>query len=353
MNDSGHVLSGARVAALWRPDAATPAKPSKSARIAPIFDALADVGVEAEAVLFHEDVADDVLVRLLSFDGVLVWVDPISGTDIRAVLDALLRAVAARGPWVSAHPDTIMKMGTKEVLYRTRTLGWGADTRLYSSEDEYRTGFPDSLGAGQARVLKQNRGNGGIGVWKVTPLDRDATMVRVQHAAPRDDVTEDLPLTEFMDRCSLYFAGAGKLIDQPFTARLTEGMIRAYFVEREVVGFARQQPASGADDPNAPDPDRVLGLPAAKTMYSADEPQFSSLRSQLQDEWLPGLQRLVDVSDEELPVLWDADFLFGQPTEDGHDSYMLCEINVSAVLPFPPEVPAKLAAAVKRRCDHA
>ena len=34
----------------------------------------------------------------------------------RAVLDPLLRDVAARGPWVSAHPDVILKMGVKEVL---------------------------------------------------------------------------------------------------------------------------------------------------------------------------------------------------------------------------------------------
>jgi len=303
-------------------------------------------------VLFREDIADDVQERLASFDGVLVWVDPISGTDDRSVLDRLLREVVSRGAWVSAHPDTILKMGTKEVLYRTRMLGWGADTRLYATEDEYRTGFPDSLAAGEPRVLKQNRGNGGIGVWKVSPLDPSARMVRVQHAAPRDDVTEDLTLAEFMDRCSPYFGGGGKLVDQAFAARLAEGMIRAYFVEREVVGFATQQPASPANDPDAPKADRVLGMPSAKTMYPADESKFAQLRAQLEGGWLPGLQHLVNLSDRELPILWDADFLYGPRTETGEDTYMLCEINVSSVIPFPPEVPTKLAVAVKRRCNY-
>ena len=77
-------------------------------------------------------------------------------------------------------------------------------------------------------MLKQNRGNGGIGVWKVTPLGRDAERVRVQHAAPRDDMTEDVALVEFMDRWSSYLDGPGKLVDQPFAPRLSEGMIRAY-----------------------------------------------------------------------------------------------------------------------------
>jgi hypothetical protein len=64
-----------------------------------------------------------------SLDGVLVWVDPIHQGKTRAVLDPRLREIAARGPWVSAHPDVILKMGVKEVLYRTRHLGWAA-TRI-------------------------------------------------------------------------------------------------------------------------------------------------------------------------------------------------------------------------------
>ena len=54
----------------------------------------------------------------------LVWVNPIHEGRGRANLDALLREVAMRGTWVSAHPDVILKMGTKEVLYRTRTMPW-------------------------------------------------------------------------------------------------------------------------------------------------------------------------------------------------------------------------------------
>jgi hypothetical protein len=40
----------------------------------------------------------------------------------------MLRDLAARGVWVSAHPDVILKMGVEDVLYRTRHLGWGTDT---------------------------------------------------------------------------------------------------------------------------------------------------------------------------------------------------------------------------------
>jgi hypothetical protein len=341
-----------RVAALWRGDPSTAVTATRNyQRLEPILTAMTEVGIAVEPVLYSELAADALAAHLCRFDAVLVWVDPISGEGDRVALDVLLRDLAARGPWVSAHPDTIVKMGTKEVLYRTRELGWGADTRLYATVEEFRSEFEDSLSEGRPRVLKQNRGNGGIGVWKVALLDRTG-LVRVQHAAPRDDVTEDMPLDEFMNRCTPYFANDGRLIDQPFAFRLSEGMIRAYLVERDVVGFARQEPANRAVDPAAPDRDRVLGMPSAKTMYPADQTEFRELRARLEHDWVPGLRRLADIHDAELPVLWDADFLYGPPGDHGDDTYMLCEINVSSVIPYPDAAPSKVAQAVKRRCEQ-
>ena len=118
-----------------------------------------------------------------TLDGVLVWVNPIHEGHNRANLDALLRDVAARGIWVSAHPDVILKMGTKEVLHRTRTMSWGCDTDLYRTAEEMRVKLPARLAAGP-RVIKRNRGNGGQGVWKVEMLanPRNQPMVRVLDA---------------------------------------------------------------------------------------------------------------------------------------------------------------------------
>src|SRR5262249_7203246 len=148
----------------------------------------------------------------------------------RGALDTLLRDVAARGPWVSAHPDVILKMGVKEVLYRTRHLGWGTDTHLYRTAAEFGASFPFRLQSSGPRVLKQNRGNGGQGVWKVELVsDRagGASIVRVLHAQ-RGSVPEDLRLQEFLARCEPYFASGGCIVDQPFQPRLPDGMIRCY-----------------------------------------------------------------------------------------------------------------------------
>lgn len=66
--------------------------------------------------------------------------------------------------FVSAHPDVIAKVATKEVLVTTRDLGWGTDTHLYRSAAELRAQLPVRLGALGPLVLKQQRRMGGNGV---------------------------------------------------------------------------------------------------------------------------------------------------------------------------------------------
>lgn len=319
-----------------------------------MLDALSAIGAAAEAIEYSDETAQEVEARLRGMDAVLVWVDPLSGSEDRTVLDEVLRQVAAAGVLVSAHPDVILKMGTKDVLFDTRSLGWGTETDVYRTVEEFHGRFPRAL-AGGPRVLKQYRGNGGIGVWKVelagAPAGHhakgpdeatSATRVRVQHAKVRDDSVEHVALGAFMQRCATYFAAGGRLIDQPFQPRIVDGMIRCYVVRDVVVGFARQYPPELSAD-GAAISGNAFGLDSAKTMHPSNEPMFQMLRHNLENEWLPGLQRLVGIETDALPVLWDADFLFGPRNAAGEDTYVLCEINASSVLPFPPDAPGELA----------
>jgi hypothetical protein len=120
-----------KMAILWRGDleARRNATPANN-RFHRIFEELEAVGITAEPAVYDEAFAEEVRDQLLGADGVLVWVDPIHQGKTREALDPLLRDVSSRGPWVSAHPDVILKMGVKEVLYRTKHLGWGTDTHL-------------------------------------------------------------------------------------------------------------------------------------------------------------------------------------------------------------------------------
>jgi hypothetical protein len=337
-----------KVALLWAGDSATRQTVKlEETRLSRVADALGQVGIAAEAAVYADEVVDEVRAQLLRLDGVLVWVDPIVQGRDRSVLDGMLEQVVDAGILVSARPDVILKMGTKEVLYRTRQMSWGCDTRLYPSLNALREELPRCLAEGKPRVLKQYRGNGGNGVWKVERVS-DAR-VRVRHAL-RGSVEEEVQLEEFFARCESYFAGNGRMIDQPYQARLPDGMIRCYLVRDRVAGFGEQLinalfPApSGAAPTDAPQPGPRLYYPPTRA-------DFQLLKTKMETEWVPELCRRLAIDVDSLPVIWDADFLYGPKTATAEDTYVLCEMNVSAVYPFPNEALAPLADETFRRLE--
>ena len=331
-----------RVAILWRGDeAARRSAKLETSRFKAVFAALAAAGVDAEPVVYEDDVRDTVHEQLATLDGVLVWVNPIHEGHSRAHLDALLREIAARGVWVSAHPDVILKMGTKEVLHRTRTMSWGCDTVLYRTAEAMRAELPARLAAGP-RVIKRNRGNGGQGVWKVETLASQGNppMVRVLDATKA--APEELALEEFFERCVGYFEDGG-VIDQPFQARLSEGVVRCYMAGDRCAGFGHQKVKALVEAPAA----RAAAGPRLYT--SKDDPRFQRLRRLMEEEWTPQLTSLLDIPQRDLPMIWDADFMLGELAADGSDSYVLGEINVSSVFPMPDEASVEIARRVADR----
>jgi hypothetical protein len=315
-----------RVGLLWRREWDPPS--ADPPRLAGVFAAFADIGVAAEAVVYSDDAVDAVREQLLALDGVLVWANPIEQGLDRSLLDPLLREVANEGVFVSAHPDVILCMGTKEVLVATRELSWSADNRIHRSLGELRKRLESLDGP---LVFKQHRGIGGGGVWKVEPT-KEGELV-VQHAAG-GAAPERLPLDGFLAICEPYFAGAGLMVEQPYQTRLPEGLIRAYHSHDKVVGWTHQYP-------------RGLLLPglepagSGKAWDKPDDPRYASLRERLESEWVPEMQRTLDLTTERLPVIWDADFLYGE----GEDEWVLCEINVSSTFAFPEFAMPRVASA--------
>jgi hypothetical protein len=334
-----------KVAILWRGDAeARQSATPQNNRFYRIFEELAAVGIHAEPAVYDEAFADEVREQLLKADGVLVWVDPIHQGKTRAALDALLRDVASLGPWVSAHPDVILKMGVKEVLYRTKHLGWGSDTHVYRTADDFGAAFPRRLQSSGPRVIKQNRGNGGQGVWKVEQIPTRTgavDTVRVLHAQ-RGSIPQKLPLLEFMASCEPYFAWGGCIIDQPFQPRLPDGMIRCYMGTDKVVGFGHQL-IKALIPPPSEGPDLPAAQPGPRIMHGPDAEPFQALRAKMETEWTPQMMGVLGIDRRSLPIIWDADFLYGPQTASGEDSYVLCEINVSSCFAIPDQAPAAIA----------
>jgi hypothetical protein len=344
-----------RVAVLWRGDReARRTATSRNNRFHRVFEELAALGVQAEPAVYADDMVDEVREQLLSVHGVLVWVDPIHDGQTRTVLDAMLRDVASRGAWVSAHPDVILKMGVKEVLHRTRHLGWGTDTHLYRTAAALRDELPSRLRSTGPRVLKRNRGNGGQGVWKIEQISRpagEAALVRVLHAR-RGSVPETLTLEEFLTRCEESITQDGCLVDQPFLPRLPDGMIRCYMAADKVVGFGHQL-IKALIPPPPEGPDSEAAQPGPRIMHGANAEPFQALRARMEVEWTPQMMDVLGIAAASLPVIWDADFLYGPPTVSGEDTYVLCEINVSSVFAIPEQAPAAIARLAVSRLQHA
>ena len=323
------------------------ADPAES-RFAALFDALAAAGVAAEPAVYHDDFADEVAAQLRRLKLVLVWCNPIEDGRRRDRLDALLREVAAAGVSVSAHPDTVLRLGTKDVLVETRDLPFGSDAHHIDSLAQLVAELPARLAQGP-RVLKQRRGHSGIGVWRIEQAADAPAVLKVQHAQ-RGAAPEWLDWPALLARLAPYFepAQGGAMIDQAWQPRLAEGMLRAYLVADRVVGFGVQ--AVNALCPARPG-EAAPPLPGPRLYHGPDLPAGQALKQQLESSWLPLLCQRLGLTRDQLPLLWDADFMPGEmPTGDGPpggpERHVLCEINVSSVSPFPPSAIAPLVAAV-------
>ena len=153
-----------------------------------------------------------------------------------------------------------------------------------------------------------------------------------------------------MVRCEPYFAFDGCIIDQPFQPRLPEGMIRCYMGVDKVVGFG-QQLIKALISPPADGPDSPAAQPGPRIMHPADAASFQALRAKMETEWTPQMMATLGIDAASLPIIWDADFLYGPRTASGEDSYVLCEINVSSVFAIPDQAPAAIARLTLKRLE--
>ncbi|MDB5872105.1 MAG: hypothetical protein JWQ07_1547 [Ramlibacter sp.] len=335
----------AQVALLYPGDRAMRdrSQPAES-RFAALFDAFAGAGIRAAPAVYHDDFADEVESQLRGVQLVMVWCNPIEGGRRRDRLDAMLRRVAASGVIVSAHPDAILALGTKDVLLAARGLPFGSDVHRIDSLAQLQSELPARLREG-ARVLKQYRGQSGNGVWRVELADAAQPRLRVRHAQ-RGSEEEIMDMAALALRLAPYFdsENGGHMVDQAWQPRLVEGMVRAYLVGRRVAGF-------GVQAVNALYPGKPGEAPPAtgpRLYHDAGLPQYQRLKTLLETEWVESLRERVGLPPDRLPLLWDCDFLLGEPDASG-DRYVLCEVNVSSVSPFPPSAILGIVEAVRGR----
>jgi hypothetical protein len=120
----------------------------------------------------------------------------------------------------------------------------------------------------------------------------------------------------------------------------------------KVVGFGHQL-IKALIPPPPEGPDSPAAQPGPRIMHGADAAPFQTLRAKIEDEWTPQMMRLLGLDAASLPIIWDADFLYGPRTATGEDTYVLCEINVSSCFAIPDQAPAAIALLAMRRLREA
>ena len=297
--------------------------------------------------------ANDVLVRhlLKTASGVVVRVNPGTlSSAAQSKLDVILTELSAAGILVMSTPNLIRAMGAKDALVKIRHLQVGLeDTAVYTTAAQLYEGFRKTI-AFQPRVMKQNRGSQGEGIWICKLADEskycknygdaiadlDTPLILVEAV---DNHEEYHTVGEFLEFClngrtdiagdwlsvgqGCYLEGGveagAMMVDQRFLPRIVEGEVRCTMVGSELVGLLHKKPKEGGLS-------ATLKSGAVYTNYEPDAPEFSTLVERFTTD-IPHILKCFGVQDQPLPLLWTADFIFGDKDEHGKDTLYVGEFN--------------------------
>ena len=294
----------------------------------PMVNALKQRRQDAEVIFFELEKRDEIFQYVK--DNAVAYVSRINPGNLKHEMEYfdMLRELCASGVIGMPHPDAMIGYGAKDALVKLRhTSLVPEDTYAYYTIEEFKVTFPKSLAIGE-RVLKQNRGSTGEGIWRVQlveQLEDGQTEVpldaQVKCTEAKDNHVEYHNLADFMTFCEQYIVGAnGMLVDMTFLPRIKEGEIRLFMLRDKPINVVHKKPAEDADAFSA-------------TLFSGAQYRYDS-----PDEWATLVQGFLGQLNEiitllggyDLPLIWTADFII-DTDENGQDTYILGEMNCSCV----------------------
>lgn len=294
----------------------------------PMVEALQQRGQQAEVIFFENDKRDEIFAYVKQH--AIAYVSRINPGNLahEAEYFEMLRELCAEGIIGMPHPDAMIGYGAKDALVKLRhTSLVPEDTYAYYTIEQFKSSFPKSLAHGE-RVLKQNRGSTGDGIWRVQLVDALEDGVtemplnaKIKCTEAKDNHVEYHELDAFMTFCEQYIVGTnGMLVDMPFLPRIKEGEIRLFMLRNTPVNVVHKKPAEDADAFSA-------------TLFSG-----AQYRYDCPTQWDSLVQGFLSQLDEvtallggyDLPLIWTADFIL-DTDEQGLDTYILGEMNCSCV----------------------
>merc|ERR1712196_554275 len=253
-------------------------------------------------------------------------------------------------------PDVMEKMGAKDALCKIASLHIGLeDTLAYYDEESFAAGFRKTM-AFQPRVIKQNRGSSGEGIWIIKLKEgnycstfgericEDDWMLDMMEA--NDNHQEFHTCAEFVEFClngrsdksgtwtskgvGKYLEGGkeagGMLVDQRFCPRIVEGELRYNMVADALVGIIHKKPKEGGIS-------AVGGTGSIYTYYGPEEPKFAALTDNFLKKDLSKVMPALGLASEPIPLWWTTDFILSSPegTPAEEEKWIVGEFNCSCV----------------------
>lgn len=296
----------------------------------PIINALKEKGWSAEVVYFRDEWKDAIYdYAVEKADGYISRINPGNLPHGEKIYFETLNRLSKAGLVGMSTPDAMINFGAKDALVKLATTDLVPDdTYAYYTIEEFNKTFPVSI-SHRERVLKQNRGSTGTGIWRVVVVDERPykagdslpldTKLKCTEAV--DNHVEYHELGDFMKFCEQYIVGDnGMLVDMPFMPRIKEGEIRILMVGPNPIFVVHKKPAEGADSFSA------TLFSGAKYTYDAPE-KWPELVEMLKTS-LPMISDKIGGFD--IPLIWTADFMLDWD-ENKNDKYVLGEINCSCV----------------------
>merc|ERR1712050_348954 len=259
--------------------------------------------------------------------------------------DKDMQDLASKIPiWPTA--DVMTLMGAKDALVKIKDMGFGlVDTLGYYSPEDMQAGFPKAI-AFQPRVVKQNRGSAGEGIW-ILKLKDEAYCAEYGDSVAADDAVlvlkeandnhvEEHTVAEFIEFCTngrtdksgewttigtgKYFEGGaeagGQMVDQRFLPSIdTKGESRFFMLGTDLYNIEHYMYIGG------------VGGETKTTVYAPDAPEYAATKEKLEKETEAYMTALgLDMG--QLPLLWAADFM---EVEDHKSPLVIGEFNCSCL----------------------
>lgn len=299
----------------------------------PIVKSIQDAGWNSEVVFYRPEWSDDLFTYVSeNFDAYISRVNPGNIPGGEKGYFEVLNRLSEAGLVGMSTPTEMMAYGAKDALVKLADTDLVPDdTYAYYDVETFHKTFPSSISYGE-RVLKQNRGSTGSGIWRVQIQDPEVAKnvepgtelpldTKLKCTEAVDNHTEVRELGEFMDFCDQYIIGDnGMLVDMRFMPRIVEGEIRILLVGPHPVFVVHKKPAAGGDNFSA------TLFSGAKYTYDKPEAwqdlidQFAEARPIIAEK----------LGGDNIPLIWTADFMLDDGP-DGKDTYVLGEINCSCV----------------------